>query len=216
MEGDCQGFSVINVMKETNFKCIKCKKGKIEVLPKKSGRVCILCRSVRRRLYHIANKERNLVLARKYKEKHAKSVRQKNHEYYNQSGVKERVKIYHCRWRKNNKKRLNENRRKYLKIPQNKIAHNLRIRIGKIIDQKIISSVELLGCTRKFLVSYLESLFKPGMTWKNYGPNGWHIDHIKPCASFDLIKPEEQRKCCHYTNLQPLWAIDNIKKSDRC
>jgi len=49
------------------------------------------------------------------------------------------------------------------------------------------------------------------MTWSNYG-KGWHIDHIKPCASFDLSNPEQQKICFHYTNLQPLWAIDNIKK----
>ena len=50
------------------------------------------------------------------------------------------------------------------------------------------------------------------MTWENHTPTGWHVDHIIPCAAFDLSKPEEQRKCFHYTNLQPLWAIDNIRK----
>jgi hypothetical protein len=53
------------------------------------------------------------------------------------------------------------------------------------------------------------------MTWQNYGYYGWHIDHIKPCASFDLRKPSEQRKCFHYSNLQPLWAKDNLQKSDK-
>ena len=53
------------------------------------------------------------------------------------------------------------------------------------------------------------------MTWKNYGRNGWHIDHILPCSSFDLTDPEQRRKCFHYTNLQPLWEIDNIRKSDK-
>jgi len=57
------------------------------------------------------------------------------------------------------------------------------------------------------------------MTWDNHGTghNGkgmkeWHIDHIKPCASFDLSKPSQQRKCFHYSNMQPLWAKDNLKK----
>jgi HNH endonuclease. len=50
------------------------------------------------------------------------------------------------------------------------------------------------------------------MSWDNYGRDGWHIDHIRPCASFDLTDPEQQRQCFHYTNLQPLWAADNIRK----
>ena len=62
------------------------------------------------------------------------------------------------------------------------------------------------------LVTYIEKLFVDGMSWDNYGPTGWHIDHIKPCASFDLTNQDEQRQCFHYTNLQPLWAADNIRK----
>lgn len=53
------------------------------------------------------------------------------------------------------------------------------------------------------------------MSWENRGNFGWHVDHIKPCASFDLTKPEEQAKCFHYTNLQPLWARENIAKGDK-
>ena len=53
------------------------------------------------------------------------------------------------------------------------------------------------------------------MTWKNWGVKGWHLDHIIPCASFDLSLPEEQKKCFHYTNLQPLWAEDNLSKGSK-
>jgi len=53
------------------------------------------------------------------------------------------------------------------------------------------------------------------MTRENHGKNGWEIDHIKPCVSFDLSKPEEQKKCFHYTNLQPLWKEDNLKKGNK-
>jgi hypothetical protein len=76
-------------------------------------------------------------------------------------------------------------------------------------------TIDLIGCTMEFLRNHLESSFTEGMTWDNYGFRGWHVDHIMPCASFDLTKEEEQRKCFHYTNLQPLWWLDNIKKSDK-
>jgi hypothetical protein len=62
------------------------------------------------------------------------------------------------------------------------------------------------------LRQHLEAQFTDGMSWDNYGRDGWHIDHIRPCASFDLTDPEQQRQCFHYTNLQPLWAADNIRK----
>ena len=53
------------------------------------------------------------------------------------------------------------------------------------------------------------------MSWKNHGKYGWHIDHIKPCSKFNLIDPTEQKKCFHYTNLQPLWAKDNLTKYNK-
>jgi len=70
--------------------------------------------------------------------------------------------------------------------------------------------MKLVGCSIDFLKQHLENKFKPGMSWKNYGK--WHIDHIRPCASFDLRKPAEQKKCFHYSNLQPLWAKENLVK----
>jgi hypothetical protein len=71
---------------------------------------------------------------------------------------------------------------------------------------------ELIGCTVEFLMGYLEAKFIEGMTWENRGQ--WHVDHIMPCASFDLTKAEQRAICFHYTNLQPLWATDNIRKGD--
>jgi hypothetical protein len=69
--------------------------------------------------------------------------------------------------------------------------------------------MELLGCTIDFLKEYLEARFLPTMTWENYGTL-WHIDHIIPCASFDLRDLEQQKACFHYTNLQPLFAFTTI------
>ena len=71
--------------------------------------------------------------------------------------------------------------------------------------------IEYLGCSVEDACKYIEGLFKRGMTWSNYGK--WHVDHVIPCASFDLTRDEERAKCFHYTNLQPLWALDNMRKS---
>lgn len=73
---------------------------------------------------------------------------------------------------------------------------------------------ELLGCTIPELRAHLEAQFRPGMTWENYGPV-WHVDHRRPCAWFDLTDPLQQHVCFHYTNLQPLFALENIKKGCR-
>jgi len=98
-----------------------------------------------------------------------------------------------------------------------RIGQNLRTRIGAALrgTQKTSSTESLTGCGFQELIKWLESKFKPGMSWENYGKFGWHIDHIRPCSSFDLSKPEEQAACFHYTNLQPLWAYENLSKSDK-
>lgn len=71
----------------------------------------------------------------------------------------------------------------------------------------------LIGITLEKCKEYLELQFLPGMTWENNTRNGWHIDHIIPCASFDLSDLEQQKKCFHYTNLTPRWATTAIAKA---
>lgn len=72
----------------------------------------------------------------------------------------------------------------------------------------------LIGCSTKQLAKHLESQFSKGMTWRNYGSNGWHVDHILPCASFDHNDPRQVAQCWHWTNLRPLRAKENMMKSD--
>ncbi|MDA8212175.1 MAG: hypothetical protein M0021_09900 [Clostridia bacterium] len=96
-----------------------------------------------------------------------------------------------------------------------KIIRNIRSRIIHILlgRKKSAPTLKLIGCTRAELRTHLEALFTDGMTWENYGKsNGWQVDHIRPCASFDLTDPRQQRECFHYTNLQPLWATENRRK----
>jgi hypothetical protein len=98
-----------------------------------------------------------------------------------------------------------------------KIANNLRNRVRSALRvfraKKENKTLDLLGCNISFLMGYLTTKFTENMTWENYGK--WHIDHKIPCASFDLTNIEEQKKCFHYTNLQPLWAVDNLRKKDK-
>ncbi len=77
-------------------------------------------------------------------------------------------------------------------------------------NQKTGSAIRDLGCSISELKPYLENQFQPGMSWENYGE--WHIDHIMPLSSFDLTDRKQFKKACHFTNLQPLWAEDNIAK----
>jgi hypothetical protein len=107
----------------------------------------------------------------------------------------------------------------YCKIcsPENYLASLLRSRLQIALKKYTIKkekhTLEYLGCTLGELRVHLEKQFKYGMTWENQGK--WHIDHIRPCASFDLSKEEEIGKCFHYTNMQPLWALDNYQKYNK-
>lgn len=99
--------------------------------------------------------------------------------------------------------------------PAFKLLHNLRKRLWDAVkgNAKSASTMELVGCSIEHLQEHLENQFTDGMTWENQGE--WHVDHIRPCASFDLSKAEDQRECFNYKNLQPLWAKDNLRKSDK-
>ena len=98
--------------------------------------------------------------------------------------------------------------------PAFRLAGSLRARVRSAIvyqcGEKALHTIDLVGCSMKGLRSHLEQQFTEGMSWDNYGK--WHIDHIRPCVSFDLTDKEEQKECFHYSNLQPLWAEENMQK----
>ena len=123
-------------------------------------------------------------------------------ERRNKPGYREYFRKYYKNWI--NKKLKTD--------PHFKLKQALSHRIWGALKGQVKSkrTMELLGCTIDELWIHMESKFTEGMTKENYGK--WHVDHIMPCASFDLTDPEQQAKCFHYTNLQPLWALDNIKK----
>jgi hypothetical protein len=98
-----------------------------------------------------------------------------------------------------------------------RISENLRSRINLAIrlcnTKKSSRTACLIGCTIAELKVHIERQFVKKMSWDDYGRRGWHIDHIRPCASFDLTDPEQQKACFHFTNLRPLWAEINHRKS---
>lgn len=107
-------------------------------------------------------------------------------------------------------------RRRFKESPGVKIAHAVRGRVLAALSgrRKSAPTEELIGTTFADLRVHLEKQFKPGMSWDNHGrgEGKWHIDHIRPCASFDLAVAEQQKQCFHYTNLQPLWEKENLIK----
>jgi hypothetical protein len=105
---------------------------------------------------------------------------------------------------------------KWKSCPAFLIKHRLRSRINRVLRGALKSAptLKLLGCSLEQFKTHLESQFTRGMNWHNYG-RAWHIDHKEPCASFDLSNPAEQRKCFHYSNLQPLGAKENRCKHAR-
>ena len=158
--------------------------------------------------------------------KHKKESNKKNLEYQRTS---EKSKMYKRKWAKNKYdtdpahrekiiKNAVETERKRLKTDMEfKLKKNLRGRFRDSLKRKktnkSCSVIDLIGCSIYQLECHIEKKFEEYMNWSNYG--NWHIDHIIPCNAFDLNNEFEKRACFHYTNLQPIWASDNIKKGDK-
>jgi hypothetical protein len=174
--------------------------------------------------YNIKNKEKVALIKKLYRQSHKSEIQKYMKKYREEH--KEIISIQRKDFRQLNKEKISkymkQYSKKYQKILNHKIAKNLRTRIGLALkgNPKLKTTMKLVGCSIDQLKQHLQSQFIQGMNWDNYGrgDNGkkqWQIDHIVPCVSFDLSKPEEQKKCFHYTNLQPLWKLDNLKKGNR-
>ena len=161
---------------------------------------CKVCNKARAKKWQQNNLEKERARVKKYRENNpekARAIDRKRHQ------------------RPENKKRKNARHRERIKTdPQYRLACNLRRRLRHALKGKNKSArtMKLVGCSISHLMDHMEKQFQPGMTWENHGT--WHVDHMMPCASFNLIDPEQQRQCFHYTNLQPLWGLENISKGD--
>lgn len=134
----------------------------------------------------------------------------------NVQACRDRSRSYYQR----NKKKIAERRRIQKKNRRHtdsafRLLHVCRGRMQRVLRgyDKSAKSMELIGCTPLELQAHIESQFQPGMTWGNRGLHGWHVDHIRPCCTFDFNDPEQQRACFHYTNLRPMWAHENMTRS---
>lgn len=134
--------------------------------------------------------------------------------------ISQAMEYYYANIEKSRERCAKEARKRYQRMrhdPVYRMEKSARLRVWQVCKMRGVSkssrSMELIGCTPDKLRSHLQAQFKQGMAWNNYGK--WHVDHIVPVTAFDLSKPEEQRRCFHYTNLQPLWGSDNIRKSNK-
>lgn len=158
----------------------------------------------RDRRYYQEHREHKLAYAKEYREKNRDLIAEKMSLYYRENKhkvLKTQTKYHANRLRDDSSYR---------------IACNLRARLGSALKaqgtRKKNTTLELLGCTKEKLREHLETQFKEGMSWDNYGRNGWHIDHVRPLCAFDLSNQNELRDACHFSNLQPLWAKENLAK----
>jgi len=160
-----------------------------------------------------------LKIKKKYYQKNRDKLTELQKKYYQKN--KDKLAESRKKYRQKNKDKLAEYQRSiYNTNPQRKISVSLRRRTYKLVQRgkakKFCGYNEYIGCTPQELVEHLESKFHEcpttgkAMTWDNHGE--WHVDHIRPLASFDLTKEEEFLQAHHYSNLQPLWAEENLSK----
>ena len=158
--------------------------------------------------------------------KYYESNKEKISEYYSEwkKNKKEHLKEYQKKWRKENREKLRETKRNYEKTrkhndPLYKLIANFRTAIYQVLKENSIQKnghyFEVLQYTPEDLIAHLENQFTDGMSWENYGE--WHVDHLLPISLHNIqeIGDEEFMKCWSLSNLQPLWADENIRKSNK-
>lgn len=191
--------------------------------------ICKSCSVLKSRAWNLANPERHRATKRTSSRKNKEKIAENNKNYYWEN--KEHLNAQNKQWRLDNpdktkaaKEKFNVNNPDYEKNrrrtnPQRRISTNLRNRLNCALRgaSKVGSAVTDLGCSREFLLEYIESLWQPGMSWENYGQRGnvWNLDHIKPLSSFNLENRTEFLEACHYSNIRPMWASENYSKRDK-
>jgi hypothetical protein len=170
----------------------------------------------KRKIYR--QKRRAIILEQKriYRQKHREQIKEAKRKFYevNRTKVLKECQAYVEKNREKVTQRQNGwARKRRATDPIFRLWLNLRSTHRRILrygGSKI--DRDLIGCDKDWLIAWLQIQFQPGMAWDNYG-SAWHVDHKQPLASFtNLIDPNQQRRACHWTNLQPLWAAENLSK----
>lgn len=192
---------------------------------------CKQCLSEKNKKYWVKKKEVDPEYDKKKREKRKqnrpnelKEYRQKwylqNKEYWKKYRDKniDKQKEYSKNYYEKNKKSLNQYVKEWRQTKSKndqifRLINSCRSAVNRYLKNKKYKTFDLIGCTPLELIEYIEKKFVVGMTWDNHGKYGWHIDHIVPLSSAKTN--DELYKLCHYTNLQPLWAIDNIRKKNK-
>ena len=183
------------------------------------------------REYYQENKEKIAAKSREYYQENKEKIAAKEREYRQEN--KEKVTARHSKYRQENKEKITAKSREYYQENKEKIHKyykkryhsdpeynlicRLRTRMSKVVkaaglDKKCDSTSELLGISPSGLKEWLERQFTEGMTWENR--SDWHVDHRVPITAFDLTVDQNQRICFWYKNLHPMWAKDNLQKSN--
>ena len=157
------------------------------------------------RAYNQQNKEERRIRNRAYQQQNKEKKNAYNRAYHQQNIKERRAYITeYARARRQEDPLYNF----FCSIRSQAVRVVKQVGLGK----KPTNTFKWVGCSPEQLKTHIESLFQEGMTWDNYGKKGWHVDHIRPVSSF---KPEEWDQINHYTNLQPLWAEDNLLKGNK-
>lgn len=151
-----------------------------------------------------------------------------NSEYFKELSKnperKAQMRLAGKKHRENNREFIRSHKRKrYSELYRSDPAWHLDLKIRRRIHMALrggfngkrskVKTIDLLGCNYEFLKIFIERKFSAGMTWEMVFNGEIHLDHIRPCISFDLTDPEQQKECFNYKNLQPLWAADNLSKA---
>lgn len=167
------------------------------------------------KLYWQKNKENIKLRAKKYRVEHRDRIKTYRQKYVTDN--MEKVAISKAKSRIKRKSKILEYCRQKRKTDINfKLRDCLRCRLYQAVKNKAKSgsAVKDLGCTIKQFKLHIESQFQVGMFWSNYGSE-WHLDHIKPLSRFDLTDRTQFLQACNFTNLQPLWKLDNLRKNNK-